>query len=380
MEQVDQGDGFIVRVRGLPWSATRDDIVNFFSPVAVTGGPQGVHFTFTRDGRPSGEAFIEFSSADDLEAALLKHNAHMGKRYVEVFRSKKSEREWVLQKNGQGGGKVEAVVRLRGLPYGCGKEDIEQFFSGLQIAANGITLTSDMEGRSSGEAFVEFTSAEEADKALGRHRQAMAHRYVEVFRSNTNELKIVREGEARGGYGNSRHTPYERGRQGDYDPAFHNRYGSGYERRYRGGNRGGYSRDDGLQAAMYSDQYYSTFGQYEIGYSQGYGMRRDMRDMGVMERGGNRMGMTMNARATTPHCVRMRGLPFSATEQNVLEFFAPLTPVAVHMEYDRQGRASGEATVDFATHEEASEAMGKNRQSMGEQECYVIHVVGLAYF
>lgn len=192
-------------------------------------------------------------------------------------------------------------------------------------------------------------------------------RYVEVFRSNTNELKIVREGEARGGYGNSRHTPYERGRQGDYDPAFHNRYGSGYERRYRGGNRGGYSRDDGLQAAMYSDQYYSTFGQYEIGYSQGYGMRRDMRDMGVMERGGNRMGMTMNARATTPHCVRMRGLPFSATEQNVLEFFAPLTPVAVHMEYDRQGRASGEATVDFATHEEASEAMGKNRQSMGHR-------------
>lgn len=178
MEQVDQGDGFIVRVRGLPWSATRDDIVNFFSPVLVTGGPQGVHFTFTRDGRPSGEAFIEFSSADDLEAALLKHNAHMGKRYVEVFRSKKSEREWVLQKNGQGGGKVEAVVRLRGLPYGCGKEDIEQFFSGLQIAANGITLTSDMEGRSSGEAFVEFTSAEEADKALGRHRQAMAHRSV----------------------------------------------------------------------------------------------------------------------------------------------------------------------------------------------------------
>ena len=35
-----------------------------------------------------------------------------------------------------------------------------------------------MEGRSSGEAFVEFTSAEEADKALGKHRQDMAHRSV----------------------------------------------------------------------------------------------------------------------------------------------------------------------------------------------------------
>lgn len=119
-----------MRVRGLPWSATRDDIGNFFSPVAVMGGPQGVHFTFTRDGRPSGEAFIEFASLDELEAALRKHNGTMGRRYVEVFRSKKTEMDWVLQKSGQVGAKVDAVVRLRGLPYGCGKEDIEQFFSG----------------------------------------------------------------------------------------------------------------------------------------------------------------------------------------------------------------------------------------------------------
>lgn len=187
-----------------------------------------------------------------------------------------------------------------------------------------------------------------------------------MFRSNSAELKLFKDGEARGGYGGSRHSPYERGRQGDYDPAFHNRYGSGYERRYRGGNRVGFGREDGLAPAMYSDQYYNTFGQYEMGYGQGYGIRRDVREMGMMERGGNRMGVTLNARSTTPHCVRMRGLPFSATEQNVLEFFAPLTPVAVHMEYDRSSRASGEATVDFATHEEASEAMGKNRQSVGE--------------
>ena len=189
-----------------------------------------------------------------------------------------------------------------------------------------------------------------------------------MFRSNAAELKFVREGDGRGGYSGSRHTPYERGRQGEYDASFHNRYGSGYERRYRGGNRMGYVREDGLStAAMYSDQYYNTFGQYEMGYGpSGYGMRRDMREISMMDREGARMGIGLNARSTTPHCVRMRGLPFSATEQNVLEFFAPLTPVAVHMEYDRSGRASGEATVDFATHEEASEAMGKNRQSMGK--------------
>lgn len=30
------------------------------------GSDQGIHFTFSKDGRPSGECFVEFSTIDDF--------------------------------------------------------------------------------------------------------------------------------------------------------------------------------------------------------------------------------------------------------------------------------------------------------------------------
>ena len=46
------------------------------------------------------------------------------------------------------------------------------------------------------------------------------------------------------------------------------------------------------------------------------------------------------------------------------QFFKPLNPVNVVVHYNSDGRASGEADVDFATHEEAKEAMRKDRGTM----------------
>ena len=39
--------------------------------------------TYTREGRPSGEAYIELSSHDDVMKCLDKDRAQMGKRYIE---------------------------------------------------------------------------------------------------------------------------------------------------------------------------------------------------------------------------------------------------------------------------------------------------------
>ena len=49
----------------------------------VVGGKGGIHFTYVRDGRPSGEAYIELASEEDLNKALSKDKANMGKRYIE---------------------------------------------------------------------------------------------------------------------------------------------------------------------------------------------------------------------------------------------------------------------------------------------------------
>ena len=91
----------------------------------------------SREGRASGEAYIELENADDLERAMKKHHQNMGPRYIELFKSSRSEMEWTLKSQSRGGSSSESgtdgVVRLRGLPFGCTKEDIAQFFDGEYV-------------------------------------------------------------------------------------------------------------------------------------------------------------------------------------------------------------------------------------------------------
>merc|ERR1719334_483987 len=67
---------------------------------------------------------------------------------------------------------------------------------------------------------------------------------------------------------------------------------------------------------------------------------------------------------TTGHAVHMRGLPFRASEADVMTFFSPLVPSAIHIHFEPSGRATGEADVEFESHEDAVEAMKRDKQHM----------------
>ena len=50
-----------------------------------------------------------------------------------MFKAKRAEMDWAIQHSGPRdfvSGELEAIVRLRGLPYGCSKEEVANFFSG----------------------------------------------------------------------------------------------------------------------------------------------------------------------------------------------------------------------------------------------------------
>lgn len=56
-----------------------------------------------------------------------------------------------------------------------------------------------------------------------------------------------------------------------------------------------------------------------------------------------------------------------------MRFFHPLPVVDVVIGLNEDGRKSGEADVDFETHEDACEAMKKDKSNMGNRSHFLSH-------
>merc|ERR1711971_688267 len=65
------------------------------------------------------------------------------------------------------------------------------------------------------------------------------------------------------------------------------------------------------------------------------------------------------------HIVHIRGLPFRATEHDIIEWFSSVADAQdVSICFGADGRPSGEADIMFSTQEDAMAAMTKNKQNM----------------
>lgn len=100
---VPQSSAYFVRLRGLPFDAGEAEIRQFFSgthadvvrdgarpdarATGITIAADGIRLIRSLYGRASGEAFVMLPDAQSVEGALARHQQHMGRRYVEVFRS-----------------------------------------------------------------------------------------------------------------------------------------------------------------------------------------------------------------------------------------------------------------------------------------------------
>eukprot|EP00102_Acyrthosiphon_pisum_P015111 XP_008185515.1 PREDICTED: uncharacterized protein LOC100163028 isoform X2 [Acyrthosiphon pisum] len=192
-EQTDEdvcqsNKGFVVRMRGLSWSATTDAIIKFLSTsgeAKVKDGASRVHFTMTTEGRPNGQAYVDMESEENLKAALKQDGEYMRDRYINVFPSNRSEMEQDIKENGS---KLDSdnCVHIRGLPFDFTKDDIVEFFQGLEMIPNGITISNSSAGRIG--AFVQFVNRENVEKALKKHMKKIRQRYIEVFRSSLTEI------------------------------------------------------------------------------------------------------------------------------------------------------------------------------------------------
>lgn len=96
---MDRNKGYVIRLRGLPYSASATDVLKFLDGIEVVRGLEGVVFTYTPDGRPTGEAFVELQTEDGQREAMKRHKELMGNRYIELFTSTKADLNQAIQHN-----------------------------------------------------------------------------------------------------------------------------------------------------------------------------------------------------------------------------------------------------------------------------------------
>ncbi|KAJ6796517.1 Uncharacterized protein M6B38_218910 [Iris pallida] len=194
----------VVRLRGLPFDCADSDILEFFN------GLQILDILFVnKGGRFSGEAFCVMAHALQVDLAIQRNRQNMGRRYIEVFRSNKQEyysavahevsdtrgnsprrSAPVARSNDDGKDLVEhtGVLRMRGLPYSAGKDDIMDFFKDYQLSEETVHIVLNSNGRPAGEAYVEFANAEDSKSAMGMDRMTLGSRYIELFPSTAKEM------------------------------------------------------------------------------------------------------------------------------------------------------------------------------------------------
>ncbi|XP_076343782.1 RNA-binding protein fusilli-like isoform X2 [Tachypleus tridentatus] len=214
-----------IRLRGLPYEAQVEHILEFLGDHSKNIVFQGVHMVYNAQGQPSGEAFIQMDSEQSAYlAAQQRHHRYMvfGKkqRYIEVFQCSVDDMNLVLtggipiqrQLISPGGTMlpppygaypyVQTTPMLPTVapltprvptyypqifywPYPSPPVSPTTYYSHTgptMLTSDCIQLQRNGEGRPNGEALVTFSTRAEAERAIQeKNRQNIGNRYIELF-------------------------------------------------------------------------------------------------------------------------------------------------------------------------------------------------------
>ena len=172
---------FTLLMRGLPFRATKGDVETFFHPLNLID----VRFTVDREGRPSGRAYVDFSTECDMEEALKRNGDCIGKRYIELFpdegplatkeKKREAEQNSFQQKEfnsglNRDGGEDETIADsgrlfLRNLSFTVTEDNLTEAFEKFGPLTE-VTIPLDKNtNRPTGLGFVTFMLPEHAVKA-----------------------------------------------------------------------------------------------------------------------------------------------------------------------------------------------------------------------
>merc|ERR1719193_2437947 len=265
--------------------------------------------------------------------ALRRHKHHIGNRYIEVYKATGEDFISVAGGNnteaqeflGRGG---QVIIRMRGLPYDCSAKQVIDFFNTGEDACevldddHGVLFVKKPDGRATGDAFVLFKEEGDGEKALQKHKEIIGSRYIELFRSTTAEVQQV----------------LNRSTEPTSQPS--------------GGGGGGGGGGGALQAPLLP-------------------CIPPVPPMAVIPQ-------QLITAGTRKDCIRLRGLPYEAQVEHILEFLGDhaknIVYQGVHMVFNAQGQPSGEAFIQMDS-EPSSFAAANNRHHrymvFGKKQRYI---------
>ncbi|KAG1680359.1 hypothetical protein FOA52_015450 [Chlamydomonas sp. UWO 241] len=170
----------VLKMKSLPFEATQLDVIQFFEEFKMK--PNGVQLLVRCDNKPTGEAFVEFESADEAARAIREKDHKVfsekfGDRYVRLIQvsHKEMQAKLALRFGGEG------ILKMKGIPFKASTSDVRKFFAGYRIKHGAISFIMHPDGRPTGMAFIEFETPQEAVKVLDKDRAKFGPEYGDRY-------------------------------------------------------------------------------------------------------------------------------------------------------------------------------------------------------
>ncbi|KAG8455679.1 hypothetical protein GDO86_001754 [Hymenochirus boettgeri] len=179
---------------------SEDDTPESTEKLALQSGVSDMEYLKSKVVRDPSPAMSEDERGESLSSQgdkVLIQNAEKNKQQDDPKKNK-------LQKKEKPGLQNEPTtpytVKLRGAPFNVTEQNVKEFLVPLKPVA--IRIARNAHGNKTGYVFVDFTTEEEMQKALGRNKDYMGGRYIEVFRDERTKMKNV--------LGKEKNRPWER--------------------------------------------------------------------------------------------------------------------------------------------------------------------------
>jgi RNA recognition motif-containing protein len=350
---------YCVRLEGLPFRVTREELVEFFEECHLEKGIEGVHLIMNRDGRASGMGYVELGGSADLANATKLSQKNIGKhsRYANIFECDQEELAWYLGRKTNAGDDKKFRLKMQGLPFRATEYAVAKWFEPISHCSD-VEIHLNSDGRPSGEATAFFDSKALSDAALKKDREDMDGRYINIVSESGRAL-------ARSGfYVRMSGLPFRATEEEMID--FFKPDADCVSARVIFNREG---RPSGEAVAEFESEEQADLA-IKFKNREHLGSRfvilskedQDPRDAGGSDNGNDGPGSQAGFK------IRMGGLPFRATVKEIQDWFRPEAEcVHVKVLLNREGRPSGEALAAFETEDEAEKAMIKNKEYMGER-------------